>query len=214
MIDTPSSADDEGHYYLAGYSAGNDPYVYPNGVLINTLGIQNTADLNEAEADFSTVRLIQLQESPLQGGFDLQHLCAIHHFIFQDIYPWAGEVRRVDIGKNDTSFVSHPEIVRLFGEVTHRLASTGFFDTLGGDAAAFSKEAGVILGRINFIHAFREGNGRAQREFLDALALRAGFMMEWAGVSKQAMKDACVEAIADPDCKKLARLIWLSVKAL
>ena len=67
--------------------------------------------------------------------------------------------------------------------------------------------------RLHYIYPFREGNGRTQREYLDALARRAGFVLEWGGVSKLAMKDACVEAETDPECKALAKLIRLSAKS-
>lgn len=68
---TSDSTHDEGddHYYAAGYSVEDDPYVYPNGVLINLLNIQDTANLGEAETDFASVRIIQLQEEPIVGDF-------------------------------------------------------------------------------------------------------------------------------------------------
>lgn len=95
-----------------------------------------------------------------------------------------------------------------------RLKQTDFLSDLSGDLKGFAAEAGVALGRINHIHPFREGNGRTQREYLDALARRAGFVLEWGGVSKLAMKDACVDAETDPECKALAKLIRLSAKKL
>ncbi|WP_455924558.1 Fic/DOC family protein [Pseudomonas putida] len=205
---------DEHHYYSGEYCVQDDPYVYSNGVLINSLDIRETAALNEAEADFASARIIQLQESPLEGDFSLQHLQAFHHFIFQDIYPWAGQLRQVDIGKNDTIFLSHSAIESTFQEVSERLATTRCLADLQGNLSAFSSEAGVVLGEINHIHPFREGNGRTQREFLDVLARRAGFILEWGGVSKLAMRDACIGAQTDPCCMALAKLIRLSAKSL
>ena len=213
---TSDSSHDEGddHYYVAGYSVEDDPYVYPNGVLINLLNIQDTATLGEAETDFASVRIIQLQEEPIVGDFSLKHLQAIHRFMFQDIYPWAGECREVDIAKNDTIFLAHQEIEPAFHDMWLRLKQSDFLSDLNGDLNGFAAEAGVALGRINHIHPFREGNGRTQREYLDALARRAGFVLEWGGVSKLAMKDACVDAVTDPECKALAKLIRLSAKNL
>ena len=85
---------------------------------------------------------------------------------------------------------------------------------MNGDLKVFAAEAGVALGRINHIHPFREGNGRTQREYLDALARFAGFVLEWGGVSKLAMKEARVGAETDSECKALAKLIRLSAKKL
>ncbi|MBW3503326.1 Fic family protein [Pseudomonas sp. NKUCC02_KPG] len=66
--------------------------------------------MGEAETDFASVRIIQLQEEPIEGDFSLKYLQAIHRFMFQDIYPWAGERRKVDIAKNDTIFLAQQEI--------------------------------------------------------------------------------------------------------
>ncbi|WP_257622765.1 Fic family protein [Pseudomonas sp. NKUCC02_KPG] len=95
-----------------------------------------------------------------------------------------------------------------------RLKETAFLSDLNGDLKGFAAEAGIALGQINHIHPFREGNGRAQREYLDALARRAGFMLECGGVSKLAMKNACVDAVKGPECKALAKFIRLSAKKL
>lgn len=114
--------EDDEHYYLANYSVSDDPYALPNGVLINKLGITTTAELNAAEAELVTIRLAMLAESPIFGGFDLEHLQAIHGFLFQDIYPWAGQVRVLDIGKNDTAFMQHqaiPEMAALIHAELH-----------------------------------------------------------------------------------------------
>ena len=213
---TSDSTHDEGddHYYAAGYSVEDDPYVYPNGVLINLLNIQDTATLGEAETDFASVRIIQLQEESIVGDFSLKHLQAIHRFMFQDIYPWAGDCRKVDIAKNETIFLAHQEIEPAFHDMWLRLKQRDFLSDLNGDLKGFAAEAGVALGRINHIHPFREGNGRTQREYLDGLARRARFVLEWGGVSKLAMKDACVDAVTDPECKALAKLIRLSAKKL
>lgn len=69
----------------------------PNGVLINSLSLTTTAELGEAEAEFVPYRTAELWESPVVGRFDLTHLQEIHHRLFQDIYPWAGQCRKVDI---------------------------------------------------------------------------------------------------------------------
>src|SRR5258708_37372567 len=44
----------------------------------------------------------------------------------------------------------------------------------GTNPSMFAAGAGFFLGEINAIHPFREGNGRAQCEFIRSLGLRAG----------------------------------------
>jgi cell filamentation protein len=45
------------------------------------------------------LRILELLDKPVSGAFDLKHLQAIHAYIFQDVYDWAGELRKVDIAK-------------------------------------------------------------------------------------------------------------------
>jgi cell filamentation protein len=215
-VDTTCILDVDDHYYISGYTVEDDPFVDANGVLLNKLGLTDTASLSIAETDLSSARLIELQENPIQGDFTLGHLCAIHGFIFQDVYPWAGKPRVVDTGKGDTMFLPHQLIEDRFLMLTERLSRTNFLSDLYGDLEAFSEEAGAAFGEINQIHAFREGNGRAQREFLAMLATRAGFVISWGGVSDRAMIEACSEArqLIEPSSRKLIRLIMLNSKPL
>jgi hypothetical protein len=60
----------------------------------NKLGITDPSQLRTAEADFSGYRLVELQCSPIRGCFDAAHLQNIHHYLYQDLYDWAGELRR------------------------------------------------------------------------------------------------------------------------
>tara|TARA_Y100000780_G_scaffold119536_1_gene107818 strand:- start:2276 stop:2932 length:657 start_codon:yes stop_codon:yes gene_type:complete len=215
VTDLLSSSYDD-HYYSEEYSVDEDPFVDENGVLLNKLGITDTAALSLAEADLSTARLLELQDNPIHQGFTLEHLCAIHAYIFQDIYPWSGQPRVVDTGKDGTMFLPHKLIRERFEAVTQRLATTNYLADLNGRLDEFSAEAGEVFAEINLIHAFREGNGRAQREFLALLAARAGFTISWAGVSKQAMIEACAEArrVENPNTRKLVRLILLNASPI
>ncbi len=77
-----------------------DPYVYPGtGVLRNLAGLQDAATLSFHEAQASTLRLAQLAALRLDGAYDLRHLQEFHRFVFQDVYPWAGDLRSVPLAK-------------------------------------------------------------------------------------------------------------------
>lgn len=198
------------HYYVAGYSVENDPYVMPNGVLANVLGLNTTAELNLAEAELVPLRTLQLWESPLTGQFDLPHLQAIHHHLFQDIYPWAGKVRQVDIAKNDTIFLSHTRIIAeaeaLFASMSVTLSETE-------DPQGLCELMALVLGKLNYIHPFREGNGRSQREFLNLMIRPRGYWFDWSGHSPQAMKEACVASMAN-DWGPMRRLLRVAMAKL
>jgi cell filamentation protein len=158
----------EDHYYATGYDAARDPYVYENGVLINHFGIKNTSQLNEIEAELSALSIKQLSEQPVPSIFSTDYYSLLHREIFSDVYPWAGELRKVDICKGSTIFLKNAEIQGSLEVLFSELSSHDFYR--GYDAVRFSEHAGIFLNRLNFIHPFREGNGRTQRLLITQIA--------------------------------------------
>lgn len=159
-----------------------DPYSEPNGVLRNSLGITDAAELSAAEADIAAVELAILGIEPLPGGYDLAHLQAFHRQIFGSVYPWAGELRTIEISKG-TSFCPSVHIVPFAGDVFGKLAAD---DHLRGlDRPEFVRALADLYGDVNAIHPFREGNGRTQRAFLAQLAREAGYTVSWRDLDQQ-----------------------------
>jgi cell filamentation protein len=66
------------------------------------------------------------------------------------------------------------------------------------------------LGEINAAHPFREGNGRAQREFIRELGIEAGFMIDWSRMNRRQMMAASRESFSTGDSSGLAALIRAS----
>jgi cell filamentation protein len=150
--------------------SADDPYVDPEtGVLRNLLGLRVEGNLNRFERELTTQRMRQGVPS---GGFDLAHLQAIHRHLFQDVYAWAGELRRVEISKGDTQFMLRRYIDSGMADVHRRLEADGFLEGLPSEE--FARRASIIIGDVNHIHPFREGNGRTQLHYLKQLAERAG----------------------------------------
>lgn len=148
----------------------DDPYCYPNSTTLrNRLGITDAHELDEIERALVAQRL---SEGTPRGSFDLDHLRAIHRHLFQDVYDWAGELREVEIAKGGSRFMFRRFIGSGMADVHHRLTKAAFLRGLGHDA--FAQEAGTIIGDINHIHPFREGNGRTQLEYLRQLGEQAG----------------------------------------
>src|ERR1700694_3431326 len=83
----------------------SDPYLYPGtSVLKNLRGLTDPQQLERFEARRTHQRIAELIDNPLVGGFDLAHLKAIHRYIFQDLYEWAGQFRKVNISKGGHLF--------------------------------------------------------------------------------------------------------------
>ncbi|MFC6199193.1 Fic/DOC family protein [Ponticaulis profundi] len=145
-------------------------YRWPGSdVLRNQLGLEDAALLEYAER-----RLVQqrMEEGCPNGSFDLDHLKAIHQHLFQDVYDWAGEIRQVDINKGGLWFHPHDRIEMGMADIHKRLEQQNFLRALG--RASFATEASVIVGDLNALHPFREGNGRTQLHYLSQLASQAG----------------------------------------
>jgi cell filamentation protein len=81
----------------------NDPYVYPGTeTLKNLFCVRDGERLKAIEADYTGFRIRELMDSPVQGGYDLFHLCRLHQYLFQDIFEWAGRIRTINIEKPES----------------------------------------------------------------------------------------------------------------
>lgn len=158
----------------------DDPYLIPGtGTLRNLLDITDADQLAIVEVRITEARNWQLQrgEVTIPGNWDLAHLLAHHHHLFQDIYEWAGEVRTVNISKGSTEFCQAAYIESSARTIFDELASTDHLQGLDRDG--FTRDAAHLLSEINVLHPCREGNGRAQRAFLTSLARHAGWDLAW-----------------------------------
>jgi cell filamentation protein len=168
----------------------DDPYTYAGtSVLQNKLDIRDPVKLDKAERRLA---LDRIAEGVPTGDFDLAHLKAIHRHLFQDIYDWAGQIRTVEIAKGGTQFMFRQYIQTGIADVQRRIVKARYYK--GSAVQDFATEAGVVIGDINHVHPFREGNGRTQLQYLKQLAERAGHRLDltrlepgtWLAASKSA----------------------------
>ena len=160
-----------------------------NGVLYNLRGIKDQKELDRFESGRALKALIGITINSIRGNFDQSHLQAIHQRIFGAVYPWAGELRRVNIARQGSyPFALVQFLQRNLDRTFSELASEGHLKELG--VRAFVVRAGVYLGELNTLHPFREGNGRTQREFIRELAMEAGHTLDWSRVSQKQMYEA------------------------
>lgn len=163
-------------------------YCYPaSEVLINKLNIKYEKDLFNAEKELTAIRLRELQEKPIKGKYDFAHLKAIHKYIFQDIYSWAGKVRTVEIGKGNlfcTTTCINDYAQSVFNKYFPQCfeARESFDD--------FVKVFADNYGDLNALHPFREGNGRAKREFARIVCLKCGYEFSLACTTHREMLEA------------------------
>ena len=95
-------------------------YLDPNtGILLNLVGAQSSPELRRCEDDFVEWRALELRDAPVPQTFDLAHLQELHRRLFQDVYPWAGECRTVDMGKGaGPGFLPYGQVPELMIHVS------------------------------------------------------------------------------------------------
>lgn len=154
-----------------------DPYTYPGTrVLRNIPGIRDEATLRDFEYEQTKLRIEDLRDNPIPGKFDLEHLKAIHAYVFQDVYEWAGQVRTVNISKNGDSF-AQPAFIESAGRQLG--ASIAKENNLQGlEKPQFIERLAFYYGDWNALHPFREGNGRTTRELIGEIARVAGYDLD------------------------------------
>ncbi|MCR4693933.1 MAG: Fic family protein [Pseudobutyrivibrio sp.] len=173
-------------YYRYEYE-DNGQYCYPHThVLKNKLNITDQAKLHAAEQELSSARYFEMLRKPIPGDFSLDHLRAIHRYMFQDIYEWAGEIRTVDISKG-TIFCLTQFIGQEFKKVQDWLISQNYLKDVT-DKREMAKKLAYLIGEINMIHPFREGNGRAQRVYVEYVCKNNGaFDLDFSKTTKNDM---------------------------
>ncbi|HPV81109.1 MAG: Fic family protein [Nigerium sp.] len=161
-----------------------DPYLDPeSGILRNKVGARTKVALEDAEGDLSFARLMQLMDHPPKATGDVDELRAIHRHLFQDVYVWAGEARIVDVRKNVEGadwFLPVLMIGRAAGYAAEELRSDNHLRGL--DRESFIERLAYHYDQFNYIHPFREGNGRTQRVFWNRVARDASWQLDWRGV--------------------------------
>ncbi len=170
-----------------------DPYLDPaTGILRNKVGARTQAELDEAESDASALRRAQLLTTPPNPTGDLGELCAIHRHLFQGVYDWAGQVRTVDVRKNVDGadfFLPFSRISSGAGFAAEELRNDHYLRGLVREQ--FIERISYHYDQFNYVHPFREGNGRTQRVFWDPIARVAGWELDWRSVHGSTNVAAC-----------------------
>ncbi len=169
-------------------------YCYPDSnVLRNKLDIRDGAVLNAFEREITSTRIQQVSEFPVKGKFDLKHLCAIHRFIFSDVYDWAGELRTVNIAKGN-QFCNYLHLETYANGIFAKLKDEKYLRNVSPET--IPERLAYYLSEINVLHPFREGNGRTQRVFIEYLAQASGWHLDFSDVSDHEMIEASALAFA------------------
>jgi cell filamentation protein len=174
------------------YGVGQDPYCYPGTAQLNNrLNLRDPALLAQAERALSEIAASAIEFST--PPYDLPYLKNIHRILFTDLYEWAGELRTVDISKDDTHFCVTSRIEPEANKLFDSLARANWFQEL--DRQNLITAIAQLFGDLNVVHPFREGNGRAQRILFEHIIINAGFTLSWWKVDVAQWVQANIDAV-------------------
>ena len=176
------------------YTTTQSIYCYPgSNVLKNKLNIRDTKLLKTAEEEITLIKQMELLKNPIKGNFSKAHLMNIHKFIFEDIYPFAGKIRREQISKADTLFYPPNLIDRELDKVFAKIKEKNMLKET--DEEKVFDNLAYVMAELNIIHPFREGNGRSIREFIRLMAKRIGYDLNWGNVDKEELLESSILSV-------------------
>lgn len=159
--------------------------------LINRFDIRDEKKLARLETIITSAKCGVLEKEPIVGDFDFIHYKAIHRFIFEDLYTWAGEIRTVNISKKGTNFVEVKSIERLATNIFSGLKDKNCANTSKAEFINFIVD---VYEKTNMLHPFREGNGRTQRVFITQLVRYYGYDINFSNVNTDELMIATIHS--------------------
>ena len=165
--------------------------------LQNKLGITDSFELAQVEERLSKARALELFEKGLLDTFEVgtfRGLAQIHKYLFDEIYDFAGQLRRVNIAKGNFRFAPV-----LYLEAA--------LEKIGRMPQGTFEEIIEKYVEMNVAHPFREGNGRSTRLWLDAILKKElRQVIDWSRVDKEDYLLAMERSpIRDTEIKALLR---------
>lgn len=147
-----------------------------NRMLENKLGAKNPLELAEMEEKITKKKALELFETQKLDNFEIgtfAGLSAIHKFLFEDVYEFAGKIRKENIAKNNFRFASAMYLENALLEID-KMPQSNFDEII---------EKYI---EMNIAHPFREGNGRSTRIWLDAILKKElKQVIDWSKINKQ-----------------------------
>ena len=180
-----------------------------SNVLINKFDIRDEEQLNQIEQSITSALIARaFVEIPFRN-VDFNFYKMLHKYVFSDIYDWAGKVRNVNMSKKGTVFCEFTQIENTGIRLFERLKKTRYLKI-------FSKEEMLdeltdIYCILNYLHPFREGNGRIQRLFISMLVQNMGYKLDFSKIDKDLFMIATIKS-ANGDIFMLKDILMENMK--
>lgn len=177
------------------YNAINSKYTYKGtDVLINKLGIKEEEKLKKYEVKMVALKMAIIMKEQKIYDISEERFKYIHFFLFSDLYEFAGKYREENITKDNFMFSDYKYIDEnmkiIFAKIDIDKLSKIDFDSM----VKFISE---IMTDLNVLHPFREGNGRATREFIRELLKKLGYKINFFDIDYNEILEASRLAVID-----------------
>lgn len=210
---------------MAKYYEWEDYYIPGTEVLQNRFNETDPAVLRRLEEAKVRGRMILLQHNPVKGHFDFAHMKAIHKFLFQDVYEWAGEERTAPsfweprMNKEGHRYFPAGEPMKVQLDKLFKDLKEKDKYLVGLPKGEFVKGYAELWNEINIVHAFREGNTRSQFIFFGQLAEHAGYQLDADAFAEgKPLRDSFVKARykgqKTDHSDDLAAVLYMAIKPL
>jgi cell filamentation protein len=185
---------------------GSEEYCYPGtDILKNKLGIKTDEALTVSEREITSLKILMLHNMPIIATYDMKNLCKIHKIIFEDIYEWAGQIRKGEfLSKGNSIFCRGIYIPENANKIFTNLLEENNLREL--NKFNFIERLAYYMGEVNALHPFREGNGRACREFFRQLSLNANYILDFSKTEKEELLEADIDAF-NGEYEKLIKIL-------
>ena len=139
-------------------------------VLKNIPGIKDQKKLENYEKSIVALKLMALNKEGITGDFSINHFINIHKFLFEDIYPFAGQFRNANLYKGYFQFANWEYIESELNNLLENLKKENYLNGL--NKAELSKRLAYYWSEINVLHPFREGNRKNYKRVLKTTCLK------------------------------------------
>lgn len=161
----------------------------------NLLGVTSYDELEQLEAVAFSIRATQLEKQGFHflNPITIASMKQLHYYLFQDIYPFAGKIRKVQLMKEETRFCQTEFIEENLKDLLFQLQEEPVWQSLekAAERLAFYKS------ELNMIHPFREGNGRIIRIVIRDLALRRELDWGFSKIERSLYIKAMIRSVID-----------------
>lgn len=121
----------------------------------------NSASIEKAKELFVSGKVYEIEIGTTRG------LQMIHKALFSGLYPFAGEIRKLNISKGSFRFANSLYLIPAL-EATETMPESSFAEIVAKYV------------EMNIAHPFIEGNGRATRIWIDMMLRRSlGKVVDW-----------------------------------